>query len=496
MNDPDDNPMRDRAALLGSTPARGRSSLSLRYMSEFAPIVVVVFCTVIALDSWLDLRHGEAALRDKLAGMTARYSLLLSAPLWEGRGDQIDLLVAMAIADTDVRGIAVLDAAGTAIANYGTAIDEGGDLTFRASINHFDGENVIRIGAVLLAFTDENLLADVWTETVYHAGLGVFLLLAAIAAAHFVLRSTVGVPLQKLLAAIRIERESGARIPVDWKSDDQVGQVVAAYNALQIRQRQTEAELKVARQRAEQASKAKSDFLANMSHELRTPLNSIIGFAEIIGSPQLGLKFADRHAEYASSISFSARHLLALINDILDISRIEAGGVELRLEPVRIDNLFHACELMVAGRARAKAIALSLRVEHGPEVVLVDPKRMQQILVNLVSNAIKFTPEGGRVDVDSSASEDGGCIIRVSDTGRGIANEELQLVLEPFAQAGNAYEAKYEGTGLGLPISKSLAELHGGTLQIESALGSGTTVTVRLPPTCIVRELPAAVFAP
>ncbi|MCE9523912.1 MAG: PAS domain-containing sensor histidine kinase, partial [Alphaproteobacteria bacterium] len=239
------------------------------------------------------------------------------------------------------------------------------------------------------------------------------------------------------------------------------------------------AELVDAKLRAEEANHSKSNFLANMSHELRTPLNAIIGFSEILmGDTPLS---AGKRAEYASDIHSSGRHLLSVINDILDISRIEAGKVTLDDDVVEISEIFQACVRMAQSRADENGVEICRHIGSGMPRVIADRRLVLQVVLNLVSNAVKFTPRGGRVDLGARLAGDGGFEILVRDTGIGMSAADVKRVGEPFLQVDGRHARKFEGTGLGLVIAKRLTELHRGQLLVESAPGVGTTITVRLP---------------
>jgi signal transduction histidine kinase len=233
---------------------------------------------------------------------------------------------------------------------------------------------------------------------------------------------------------------------------------------------------------AESANRAKTEFLANMSHELRTPLNAIIGFSDVIQHEIMGrIEETPKYIDYARDIREAGGHLLGVINDILDIAKIEAGQLDLREDAFNSGGALEACISMLSNRAEEAGVHL-IHEDGQPQVtVWGDEKKFKQIVLNLLSNAIKFTPKGGNVTLSIRVDGDGGFELRVSDTGIGIAADDLEKALEPFSQVDNAQQRHHDGTGLGLPISRALAELHGGSLEIESEPGLGTTVTVRLP---------------
>jgi PAS domain S-box-containing protein len=245
-----------------------------------------------------------------------------------------------------------------------------------------------------------------------------------------------------------------------------------------------------AKEEAELASRSKSEFLANMSHELRTPLNAIIGFAEIIGDEPMVDADAATHREYAGHIYDSGQHLLTLINDILDISKIETGSDALQEESVAIEAIIDACVVMVRERAEAGGLTLNIEMPAKPLPNLhADPRRIKQVLINLLSNAVKFTETGGVITVKAWHNSESGFIVQVVDTGIGIAVDDIPKALGRFQQVDSDLNRKYQGTGLGLPLTKALVEQHGGSLDLQSTLGVGTTVTVRLP---TERVLPAS----
>jgi signal transduction histidine kinase len=254
------------------------------------------------------------------------------------------------------------------------------------------------------------------------------------------------------------------------------------------RRLKTEAELRLARDQAETASRAKSSFLANIGHELRTPLNAILGFSEIIQKQTLGPVGTPQYSEYAADIHESGLYLLEIINDILDLSKIEAGRMELHEQQVDLARTVATVIRLCAERALAGGITVSAALGGGPPPLHADERAVKQILVNLLSNAVKFTPQGGQVTIGCRVEVDGRLALFVADTGIGIAAKDMAIVLAPFGQVDSSHNRRYPGTGLGLPLVKSLAELHGGELVLESKVGQGTTATVRLPAWRVLKQ--------
>ena len=229
-----------------------------------------------------------------------------------------------------------------------------------------------------------------------------------------------------------------------------------------------------------EANKAKSNFLALMSHELRTPLNAIIGFSEVIAGEYFGAIGSERYRSYAADIHSAGRHLLALINDILDLSKAEAGKLDLHCEPVDMDEIVKESVKLIIGKAKYQGIKIIVNISPDLPLLYADALRVKQILVNILSNAVKFTPDGS-VEVAVGLTSDGEFVLRVTDTGVGMAPEAIPIALEPFRQINSSLSRKFDGTGLGLSLVKSLVERHEGRLEIESAVNLGTTVRVFFP---------------
>jgi len=256
-------------------------------------------------------------------------------------------------------------------------------------------------------------------------------------------------------------------------------------------QRRAESELRSATFAAEAANRSKSSFLANMSHELRTPLNAIIGFSEVIKDSVFGVDH-ERYRSYANDIFHSGGHLLKLINDILDISKIDAGKYHLNDEACDLSESVSAALRFVRDAASSGGVTLHDDVSPALPLLKADLRSITQIITNLVANAVKFTGPGGRIEI-AAANVDGCLSISVADTGIGMKPSDIPLAMAPFQQLDSAWARRYEGTGLGLPLTKALLKLHGASLQIDSEPGCGTTVTARFP---IERTIPRSMNEP
>lgn len=251
-------------------------------------------------------------------------------------------------------------------------------------------------------------------------------------------------------------------------------------------------QLRLARDEAEMASRAKSEFLAQMSHELRTPLNAVIGFSDAMLA-QIHGPLDARYADYAGHIKESGEHLLEVINDILDVSKIEAGRMDLREESIALAGVVDAAVRLVRERAAQAGLTVQVRIADGLPALTGDKRRIKQILLNLLSNAIKFTPANGLIVVSAERNAAGDLVIAVADTGIGMAAEDIAEAMAPFGQIDSPLGRRYAGTGLGLPLARSLVELHGGTLEVSSRAGQGTTVRAIFPAARLHASDPAVV---
>ncbi len=326
----------------------------------------------------------------------------------------------------------------------------------------------------------------VWAAVAFASGL------VALCVTWYILIFRIARPVTALVTSMR--RIATGDLSAEVRNLDRANEVGAMARAVQVfkvksleneRLQAEEAkrreELASAHDAAQAANRAKSDFLANMSHELRTPLNAIIGFSEIMIHQLHGSLGNERYDEYASDIHQSGCHLLEIINDILDIAKVEAGRLELHKDIIQVQELFDSCHRLMGERALGAGVTLVVKPPNELPVLIGDSTRLRQILLNLLSNAIKFTPQGGEVVLLASVNSNGHPQIHVKDSGIGMTGQEISHAMQPFTQIDNSLARKYEGTGLGLPLTKALVELHSGELELSSDRGAGTTATVTLP---------------
>ena len=294
------------------------------------------------------------------------------------------------------------------------------------------------------------------------------------------LQRVISEPIRDLVQIAHVVSEKkDYSIRATRQNRDEVGTLIDAFNEMLRQIQQRDAALTVSKEKAEAAMRLKSEFLASMSHELRTPLNAIIGFSEVLLAKMFG-ELNPKQEEYVQDVLSSGQHLLSLINDILDLSKIEAGKVELERGVVNLRQLVEGSLVMLKERALGHGITLSLDEEDAVGTIVGDERKLKQVLFNLLSNAVKFTPDRGKVGVNVRRA-DGAVQVAVWDTGIGIAPEDQERIFEEFQQVGHGLTGKTEGTGLGLTLTKKFVELHGGALSVESTPGRGSIFTVTLP---------------
>lgn len=307
------------------------------------------------------------------------------------------------------------------------------------------------------------------------------LLLGLAVPLSWLLQRMISAPITKLADAMtRVARDNDYTLRVAKHGDDEVGTLIGRFNDMLAQIGAHEATLTAARLDAEASNRAISAFLANTSHELRTPLNAIIGFSEVIKRQAVGPVSAT-YVGYAGDIWESGKHLLQIINGLLDLSKIEAGKLELAADQIDVAEIVERTLRLTGEIAKSSKLVFEVRVEPPHMTLYADDRLIRQCLLNLLSNAIKFTPAGGRIQLRAFADKDGCLLVSVGDNGIGIKSADRATILMPFGRAENAYNRTHEGTGLGLPLVKKFTELHGGRLEIDSELGVGTTVTLRLP---------------
>jgi signal transduction histidine kinase len=431
-----------------SVSAFARLERTVRLLALTLGVLITVAVPVgFGLQAYFDatrIREFQARLT---AERVAQYAYV-QGPLWRFTPHRIIELISFAMLPDDTAFNTVKDTAGNEVVSLGS---QPSGLTFRVEAPIT--VRAERLGTVIIEASLRPLLATLVVFTMIGAALGI----AVYACVHML-------PLHALRRVVA---------SLDATQDNLRAEVHKTEAALRSAQ--------AAQQRAELANRAKSEFLANMSHELRTPLNAIIGFSDAMKMQLLGPLDA-RYRDYSDDISTSGNHLLKIINELLDLAKIEAGRDELNVVPCETESLLADCQRLVQGRADEAGLTLEIENDTTtPRTVYVDPLKAKQILLNLLANAIKFTPPGGRVSLSAREAGPGWAVIRIADTGIGMTAEEIEIALEPFRQVDNSYTRKYQGTGLGLPLAKILTERHGGTLHIASTPKHGTVVTVKLP---------------
>jgi signal transduction histidine kinase len=364
---------------------------------------------------------------------------------------------------------AIYDASGRLLAEIGER-HKGPVMTHRVPVDLGDNSR----GQIVVQHASSHLYVE-----------SAAIMLVALALALAALIGLRTLPVRALLTTMkRLDESQHLRVQAEKDLRIHVGELEAAQKALQA----SSAQMELALEAAAESNQAKSQFLASMSHELRTPLNAIIGFSEMIHTETFGAVENEQYREYVELILGSGRHLLSLVNEILDLSKATAGKLELFEGEVDPAHLLRDIMRTMQASADEAGVTQDLTVPEGLPNIRVDPQRLTQVLFNLVSNAIKFNKPGGFVHVSVDYRPHEGMKIIVADTGIGIASEDIPKALERFGQVEDSFTRKFQGSGLGLPISKKLIELHGGTLTLQSVVGEGTRVTLWLPPERVLDE--------
>jgi signal transduction histidine kinase len=464
--------------------------------------------TTVDVPAVLQAARGESDARgDKFAAFGST-ELLVAGPIKDARGDALGAVVVSddltALAGHMARGtsarIVVFTPEGSARAAT------GGPLPFREPTTsgvqvrvRIDGKTMEalygpldlrgeRAGVLGVAFPSKVLLAGIQGKAAILAVLVGIAVLVALGIGLLTARA-ITKPVGQLVGATRALEQGDLHVRAPEGSRDEIGTLSESFNAMaaQLETSHRELEQKVAERTAAlktanaqlvRTSGAKSAFIAALSHELRTPLNGIIGFADMLSDPLFGDHSAEETKQLALNITASGRHLLGLTNDLLDIAKIEAGKIDIRLAPVDVGLLAREVEGGLTALARAKQITMITEFGEGLPRAMADPARLRQILFNLISNAIKFTPEGGRIMIDA-VHDERSVTISVSDTGPGLSREETDRIFQPYERGDAGRED--DGAGLGLSLARSLVELQGGRIWVESQKGKGSTFSFTVP---------------
>jgi len=478
-----------------------------RWMSVQARFVLYLFVSflaflaiVLGVFGVVSFRQGEEKLDRRIAQMTVSQSEVIANSLWHLDYDRVDVVLRAITTDPDVLGAVVYDELGSLLSSSGPVGMESSSRVrkIRQKVLRESPDGDILIGELVLFYDDDGLRARLRRDFSFQMALSLLLLVGAVVIANTIHRRIVMTPMRRLMEALEHPRVGASRSFVEWDAPDEFGTLVRAFNEMQLREQESEDELRSARDRlehavqertadledamrdAERANRAKSEFLATMSHEFRTPLNAIIGFSELINNELMGPVEQASYKAYIKDIHQSGERMLSLVNDVLDIATIEAGKRTFELKAFDINDCLRGWARELEVPAAWKEMEVTIEADESLGSMKSDERSVQQILVNLVSNAVKYTKAKGKVAI--SAKRDGGNVIfQISDTGVGIPQKDISRLIEPFAQAISNPHVASEGTGLGLSIVKSLVEELGGSFEIESEVGHGTTVTVSLP---------------
>jgi signal transduction histidine kinase len=482
-------------------PERRRLALSLKV--KFSLLILALVVVTVGLVTAFLLRQQEQSLRAEMTkrGLTIAENLAAGAKSSLLTNDHLSLnvLVKDALKDPDVAYVFIADQDGkvqahTDVTLLGKPMERPAGLapprdqvlvTPYSSPIHGKVIDVavplifskVPVGALYLGFSQRSIDASLTTMRQQAFVITAVLLLVGIVGAVG-LSTVLSRPIFRLVNGTRHIAAGNLDISLPVTSRDELGVLTESFNLMARNLRDKDLIEDQARQ-LEVASRHKSEFLANMSHELRTPLNAVIGFSEVLLERMFG-DLNEKQEEYVNDILTSGRHLLSLINDILDLSKIEAGRMELALTSFDVGMALDNALTLIRERANRHGIALELTVEDGLSTIVADERKFRQIMLNLLSNAVKFTPDGGRIEV-TAATRDGRAEIAVRDSGIGIADAEQDVIFEEFRQAGTASDRKAEGTGLGLALTRKFVELHGGTIWVRSAVGEGSTFTFTVP---------------
>ena len=453
------------------------NKLSLKFIAVLIPIVTLCALIFLGIFAYLKYTELQKALENKVELIADMHRLAIAEPLWMLNYDSMYRNIDTITTHSEMLCVEVVDTYQDKV--YGWQHQDCAQYQADGNAYRTDLEfNNEKVGELVLYYTKGSIIQAMLRELEIGASLFFLLVLATVIIVLGTLHMIVGVPLQYLLESIRIADKKNQLIPVHWSSNDELGTVIAAYNAMIQRIDQRESDLVAARLQAEEANHAKSAFLANMSHELRNPLNAIIGFCRIVlrrAQPQLD----EKQYGNVKKILTSAEHLLSLINNILDLAKVESGHIEIRrlhFDPLSVIN---ECLSVMEPLVKEKELDLIKQIDPSLPTLYSDEEKLKQILLNLLSNAAKFTKQGW-INIRASSKNDE-IVISVTDTGIGVAADELDTIFDEFTQIDSGSTKEYGGTGLGLAISRHLVRLLGGDISVQSKVNEGSTFTLTMP---------------
>lgn len=455
-------------------------SLQVIFLTVTLSSVLLILLTFF---TYLEINDRDSAIRRidvKLSEMLDSGSILLADATAERNQEKALLVLAPVLGVPDITGVAIDLPDGTRFAEHGHPLDaHKSDTVRRRDIIHIVDDAPARIGTLLVGLSYDEINREQKERVIRHAVLAALILAAIIFSMHQSLRLIVMSPMRRLLSSIQSWQENGSHTPVEWARNDEFGQLIDAFNRMQLQQQFYQRNLKVALSDAEAADQAKSAFLAIISHELRTPLNAIIGFSDMLKSSYEDLSRADRE-EYLEHVNVSGNALLDLVNDILDITSAQAGRLELNRTP--FDPIVLVRELAEGSLDERITVAVTAarRSPAADAAAIADVPRLKRALRHLLDNACKATPPDGKISIGAE-TRDGELRLSIDDTGEGLSTEEYASLSGPFSNGDGKWQNHQDGAGLGLTYVHTVARLHNGGFTLERNSHAGTRATIFLP---------------